>query len=130
MKRPPSVDPNAQTKVGISTQADAGAETASPTQENATAAESTPPLTPPGTSIFGRYEVRHRLGKGGFGEVYLGHDSQLDRPVAIKMIRAESAHLPAAWEKSVREARKLAKLRHPGIVTVYEVGVHEERVFI
>ena len=74
--------------------------------------------------------MRRRLGKGGFGEVYLGHDTQLDRPVAIKVMHGESAQLPAAGEQSLREARKLAQLRHPGIVTVHDVGVHDGQVYI
>jgi class 3 adenylate cyclase/predicted ATPase/MoxR-like ATPase len=88
------------------------------------------PSQPPTATVFGRYEVRRTLGKGGFGEVYLGHDTQLDRPVAIKVMRGESAQLLAVGEQSMREARKLARLRHPGIVTVYDVGAHEGKVYI
>ena len=50
--------------------------------------------------------------------------------VAIKVMHAESTQLPAAGEQSLREARKLAQLRHPGIVTVYDVGVHDGQVYI
>src|SRR5262245_31773327 len=47
-----------------------------------------PGASPPPPKTLGRYEVRRTLGAGGFGAVYLGHDSQLDRPVALKVLRA------------------------------------------
>src|SRR5438046_1236573 len=56
-------------------------------------APSGPAPAPP--AAFGRYQVRRALGAGGFGAVYLGHDTQLDRPVAIKVLRAGSG-LPQA----------------------------------
>ena len=85
--------------------------------------------TPP-HAAFGRYSVRDTLGTGGFGTVYLGHDTELDRPVAIKVLRGGSnkPHLEA--ERFLEEARRLARLSHPGIVTVHDVGVHEGQVYI
>ncbi len=69
---------------------------------------------------IGRYEVRDSLGQGGFGTVYLGFDNQLDRSVAIKVplvkMSEDSARL------FLQEARQLAQLKHPGIVTVHDVG--------
>src|SRR5262249_13005634 len=72
----------------------------------------TPPVgVPAPPAAFGRYQVRGTLGAGGFGAVYLGHDSQLDRPVAIKVLHAEAS--PAlAGEPALQEARRLAQLRH------------------
>src|SRR5262249_54583136 len=67
------------------------------------------------------------LGAGGFGDVYLGHDPQLDRPVAIKVLRAARGQPQAECERSLREARRLAKLSHPGGVAVHDVGGHEGR---
>src|SRR6202011_1725123 len=84
--------------------------------------------TPP--TVFGRYQVRRALGAGGFGDVYLAHDTQLDRPVAIKVLHAESGTPQAEGEGSLQEARRLAQLRHPGIVTVHDVGVDEGRLFV
>ena len=60
----------------------------------------TPPPAPPDAApippaAFGRYEVRRALGAGGFGAVYLAHDTQLDRPVAIKVLRAAVGQLQA-----------------------------------
>src|SRR5262245_18506039 len=72
--------------------------------------------TPAPPAAFGRYEVRGTLGAGGFGTVYLGHDTQLDRPVAIKVLRAEAGPAQAEGEPALQEARRLAQLRHPGIV--------------
>src|SRR5262249_53123467 len=79
---------------------------------------------------FGRYQVRDTLGAGGFGTVYLGHDTQLDRPVAIKVLRADASPAQAEGEPALQEARRLAQLRHPGIVAVHDVGVHEGQVYI
>ena len=101
---------------GLETSSDAGA---------TTPPESVP--VPP--AAFGRYEVRGTLGAGGFGAVYLGHDTQLDRPVAIKVLHAE-ARPAQAGESALQEARRLAQLRHPGIVAVHDVGVHEGQVYI
>ena len=84
--------------------------------------------TPP--TVFGRYEVRRTLGTGGFGEVYLGHDSQLDRLVAIKVLLTQSGSPQVESERFLQEAKRLARLRHPGIVTVYDVGIHERQVYI
>jgi serine/threonine protein kinase/tetratricopeptide (TPR) repeat protein len=85
---------------------------------------------PPQCSSFGRYEVRRTLGVGGFGVVYLGHDTQLDRPVAIKVLRAPHEWRDAAEEAALREARRLAQLRHHGIVAVHDVGVEAGQVYI
>src|SRR5262249_26616450 len=72
---------------------------------------------------LGRFEVLQQVGTGAFGNVYRAHDPQLDRVVALKIPRAGIAgreHL----ERFLREARLAAQLRHPAIVTVYEVGEH------
>jgi class 3 adenylate cyclase/predicted ATPase len=74
--------------------------------------------------------VRRPLGAGGFGTVYLCHDTQLDRPVALKVLRGESGLARGKSEQALQEARRLAQLRHPGIVTVHDVGVHEGQIYI
>jgi class 3 adenylate cyclase/predicted ATPase len=93
-------------------------------------APASPKIVPVPPAAFGRYQVRRALGEGGFGAVYLGHDTQLDRPVAIKVLRAESGQAPAEGEQCLQEARRLAKLNHPGIVTVHDVGVQDGQVYI
>jgi class 3 adenylate cyclase/tetratricopeptide (TPR) repeat protein len=79
-------------------------------------------MSPSGTPIaFGRYQVRRVLGQGGFGRVYVGYDAELQREVAVKV---PLKSMPAAEvDVFLLEARRLARLKHPGIVTVYDVGV-------
>ncbi len=79
-------------------------------------------------AFLGRYKILSLLGRGGFGTVYLGHDDQLDRKVAVKVPHGELD--PDKVESFLREARRLAKLRHPGIVTVHDVGVDAGRCYI
>ena len=74
--------------------------------------------------------MKRTLGAGGFGAVYLGHDAQLDRAVAIKVLHSQPSHASNQHDQFLEEARRLAKLRHPGIVTVHDVGVHEGRVYL
>jgi serine/threonine-protein kinase len=71
--------------------------------------------------LDGRYDIRERIGEGGMGTVYLAHDRELGRDVALKVLRDP---LPAAEERErlAREARILASLEHPGIVPVHDVG--------
>ncbi len=77
-------------------------------------------------SRIGRYRVIHRLGQGGFGTVYLAHDDDLDRPVAIKVPNPERITDPDDVEAFLVEARILAKLDHPHIVPVHDVGRTED----
>jgi tetratricopeptide (TPR) repeat protein/predicted Ser/Thr protein kinase len=76
----------------------------------------------------GRYLIRRRLGEGGMGVVYAAQDPDLDREVALKVIRAQSGE--AAEVRLFREAQAIAKLVHPNVVSVYDVGRHEGRPFI
>jgi serine/threonine protein kinase/predicted ATPase len=93
--------------------------------------EPTTKRDPAGTpASFGRYQVRDTLGAGGFGAVYRGHDTQLDRPVAIKVLRSGSHVPPAEAEQFLQEARRLAQLSHPGIVAVHDVGLDSGQIYI
>jgi serine/threonine protein kinase len=71
---------------------------------------------------IGRYRVIRLLGRGGFGRVYLAHDDELDRPVAIKSPNPERILSPRDLESYLQEAKILAKLEHPNIVPVFDVG--------
>jgi serine/threonine protein kinase len=67
-----------------------------------------------------RYELAHKIGKGGMGTVYLARDRELDRPVALKVLHAQHAE---ATTRFVNEARIIARLEHPSIVPVHDCGV-------
>ncbi|HEV3003556.1 MAG TPA: serine/threonine-protein kinase, partial [Pirellulales bacterium] len=75
---------------------------------------------------IGRYAVRRLLGRGGFGAVWLADDEELRRPVAIKVPRRDRVSSPATVSEFLREARTAAALRHPGIVTIFDVGRRHE----
>jgi serine/threonine protein kinase/formylglycine-generating enzyme required for sulfatase activity len=75
---------------------------------------------------IGRYRILRRLGQGGFGRVYLARDDDLDRPVAIKVPKPERITRPEDVERFLAEARTLAKLDHPQIVPVFDVGRTED----
>ena len=75
---------------------------------------------------IGRFRVVGRLGEGGMGVVYAAEDEELQREVAIKLLREEHGGSPAL----LREARAAARLRHPAVCTVYEVGDHAGRPFL
>ncbi|MPZ19026.1 MAG: protein kinase [Luteitalea sp.] len=79
-------------------------------------------------SRIGKYTVHERLGRGGMAEVYLAHDAKLDRLVALKLLR-EFDH-EELLKRFEREARAIARLAHPNIVTIYELGDHDGRPFI
>jgi serine/threonine protein kinase len=71
---------------------------------------------------FGRYRILQVLGQGAMGSVYLAHDSQLDRIVALKVPLGGATDSPRALERFYREARAAATLSHPNICPVYDVG--------
>src|SRR5215472_44653 len=75
---------------------------------------------------IGRYRIIQWLGQGGFGRVYLAHDDDLDRPVAIKVPNPERIARAEDAEAFLVEARVLAKLDHPHIVPVHDVGRVED----
>ncbi len=78
---------------------------------------------------LGRFQLRERLGDGGFGQVYLAYDPRLDRDVAIKVLKLPDPS-ERVMERFFREARAVARLDHPNIVTVYDAGFNEGRCWV
>jgi eukaryotic-like serine/threonine-protein kinase len=97
--------------------------------------EPAPPRSPElarGTPV-GRYLVLERIGQGGMGIVYKAYDPDLERNIALKLVRADSRnpdHRLRLRARLVREAQTLAQLAHPNVVTVHDVGTHEDSVFV
>ena len=71
---------------------------------------------------LGRYQIKKLLGRGGMGAVYLAHDSQLDRDVALKVPKFEADTNPTLVSRFYREARSAANLSHPNLCQVFDVG--------
>jgi tetratricopeptide (TPR) repeat protein/tRNA A-37 threonylcarbamoyl transferase component Bud32 len=89
-----------------------------------------PEPTTPGskelTGRIGKYEIKHSIGKGAMGHVYLAHDTVLDRDVALKVMAsqiADDAELKVRFE---REAKAVAQMTHPNVVTVFDLGALDD----
>ncbi len=78
-------------------------------------------------SVVQRYRVRGVAGEGGNGEVFVAYDPELDRKVALKFVRGTA---PDDIARLLREAQALARLRHGNVVTIFDVGTHDGRVFL
>jgi eukaryotic-like serine/threonine-protein kinase len=89
-------------------------------------------LPQPGSGdLVGRYTVLEHLGEGGMGVVYKAYDPQLDRNVALKLLRRVIVHDESGSElRLLREAQMLAKLQHPNVVAVFDTGLTNYGVFI
>ncbi|HEY8379908.1 MAG TPA: serine/threonine-protein kinase [Nannocystis sp.] len=89
-------------------------------------------------NLVGRYVVLSPLGAGGMGVVYAAYDPQLDRKVALKLLHADAISASGATqskidgqERLMREAQAMARLHHPNVVTIHDVGKHvDDRIFI
>jgi serine/threonine-protein kinase len=84
----------------------------------------------PGDLIADRYELEELVGTGGMSSVFRAHDTQLDRRVALKILHEHYARDPEYLERFRREARAVARLSHPNIVTVIDRGDDNGRQFI
>ena len=78
------------------------------------------------TGRIGKYEIVRPLGKGAMGQVYLAHDTVLDRDVALKVMVAQIADDPELKARFEREAKAVAKMTHRNVVTVFDLGSHED----
>jgi serine/threonine-protein kinase len=79
---------------------------------------------------LGRYDILEEIGQGGFAVVYRAHDRQLDRLVALKELRPILLADPGSVKDFRQEARNIARLEHPHVVTIYDVYEAEQRQFI
>src|SRR5215213_7931863 len=86
-------------------------------------------MAAPEPTQIGRYEVVSRLGQGGMGSLYLAKDPKIGRLVAIKLVRQEFDS-PDARQRFAREAQSAGTLRHPSIVTIFDVDEHDGLPFI
>jgi serine/threonine protein kinase/tetratricopeptide (TPR) repeat protein len=100
-----------------------------------------PPASPPPEqpqslargSAIGRYVVLGLVGRGGMGEVYAAYDPELDRKVAVKLLRIKpgaGVSMAEGRQRTLREAQAIARLSHPNVVVVYDVGTFKDQVFI
>jgi len=99
---------------------------------SAAAARAAEPDRPEGPAWIGRFVVFEELGAGGMGQVFAAYDPELDRKVALKLVQRPPDGVGAGdWQaRLIREAQAMAKLSHPNVVTVYEVGAHAGQVFL
>src|SRR5215213_866532 len=79
---------------------------------------------------FGKYRILEELGVGGFASVYKAVDTTLDRQVALKILHPQLLTDRRFVQNFRQEAKTLASLRHPQIITIYEVGEADGRLFI
>ena len=110
----------------------------SPDEQVTVAGSDAPPQPPrppgpdelaPGTTIS-RYMILSRLGSGAMGVVYAAYDPELDRKVALKLLHPRGGSTLDSKVRLMREAKALARLSHPNVVAVHDVGTFAERVFL
>src|SRR4051794_15539675 len=92
--------------------------------------ENEPPASGPApkelSGRIGKYEILKPLGKGAMGIVYLAHDTVLERDVALKVMVATIADDPELNDRFKREAKAVARMAHPNVVNVFDLGTHSD----
>jgi serine/threonine protein kinase len=116
---PKGLCPECLLKVGLGSGVDLGDEESASALQHAFVPPSVSELAP----LFPQLEIQEFIGRGGMGAVYMARQKQLDRIVALKILPPGIGDDPAFAGRFTREARALAKLNHPGIVTIHEFGV-------
>jgi hypothetical protein len=81
-------------------------------------------------AVFGRYVLVEMIGRGAMGEVWAAIDPDLDRKIALKLLRTDRSARPEDRERLAAEARAMARLTHPNVVTIHDVGELGEQLFI
>jgi eukaryotic-like serine/threonine-protein kinase len=84
----------------------------------------------PSPVMLGRYRLDEKIGEGAMADVYRAYDESIDRPVAVKVLKAELARDQELSVRFLREARAAGALSHPNIATIYDVGVVEGVAYI
>jgi serine/threonine protein kinase len=84
------------------------------------------PLVKELSGRIGKYEIVRAIGKGAMGMVYLAHDTILERDVALKVMVSQIADDPELIQRFSREAKAVAKMTHPNVVTVFDLGTHTD----
>ena len=80
---------------------------------------------------YGRYAVKKELGKGAMGVVYQAHDPQIDRFVALKVLRSDMVTSRDDFvQRFLQEAKAIGRLSHPNIVTIYDAGSDHGTLYI
>jgi serine/threonine protein kinase/Tol biopolymer transport system component len=87
-------------------------------------------MTLPGGARLGPYEILSLIGAGGMGQVYKARDTRLNRVVAVKLLATDSAERPDRRHRLEIEAHAISSLNHPHICTLFDVGEHDDRIFI
>ena len=82
------------------------------------------------TESYGRYRIIDELGRGTMGVVYKAHDPQIDRLVALKVLRPDRVTSKDFVARFLKEARAIGRLSHPHIVTIYDVGEDHGTIYI
>lgn len=123
-------DPAAPSAADGGAAADALAATLDGVSAPSKIAQGTQPESAPLPHRIGRFVVLRKLGQGGMGVVYAAYDEELDRKVAVKLLH--EAELASAERRSriLREAQAMARVSHPNVAHVYEVGEVNGQVFI
>src|SRR5439155_10972302 len=88
------------------------------------------PVLPPGTLLARRYEIMALLGEGGMGAVYKANDHELDRPVALKVIRPDLARNQSIVERFKQELLLAREVTHKNVIRIYDLGESEGLRFI
>lgn len=79
---------------------------------------------------LGRFVLLRKLGEGGMGTVYAAYDEQLDRKIAVKLLHPIDEDQPRLRQRVLREAQAMARVSHPNLLHVYEVGEIGAQIFI